>query len=155
MCNKQNGAASVQVCEGIAQNTISNVFVSRDGEDLGILGSPTKKTILSWAVKLGIKFDVLRSESKISISIPRKNKVVLQNKRLILQFTYSGKEKLRWWFLHLVPDILIQMVHCNPLIKIWIFFKPLLMTWLLVACIVLLLHIDHINRTKFQLMNNL
>jgi hypothetical protein len=68
-----------------------------------------------------MKFDVLRSESEISLSIPRKNKVVLQNKRLVLQFTYSGKEKLRWWFLPLVPDILIQMVHCNPLIKIWIF----------------------------------
>ncbi|KAL3579571.1 hypothetical protein D5086_021075 [Populus alba] len=53
------------LCEGIAQNTTGNVFVPKDGGDVEISGSPTEKAILSWALKLGMKFDALRSESKI------------------------------------------------------------------------------------------
>ncbi|CAK7323699.1 unnamed protein product [Dovyalis caffra] len=51
------------LCNGIAQNTTGNVFVPKDGGGVEISGSPTEKAILSWA--LGMKFDVLRSESKI------------------------------------------------------------------------------------------
>ncbi|KAF9675091.1 hypothetical protein SADUNF_Sadunf10G0195300 [Salix dunnii] len=62
---KLHSEAVSLLCEGIAQNTTGNVFVPKDGGDIEISGSPTEKAILSWAVKLGLKFDVLRSESKI------------------------------------------------------------------------------------------
>ncbi|XP_039142394.1 calcium-transporting ATPase 5, plasma membrane-type-like [Dioscorea cayenensis subsp. rotundata] len=51
--------------EGIAQNTTGNVFVPEDGGAVEVTGSPTEKAILSWGVKLGMKFDVARSESSI------------------------------------------------------------------------------------------
>lgn len=50
--------------EGIAQNTSGNVFEPEGGE-VEISGSPTEKAILSWAVKLGMKFNAIRSESTI------------------------------------------------------------------------------------------
>ncbi|KAG5237965.1 hypothetical protein OIU76_012782 [Salix suchowensis] len=62
---KLHSEAVSLLCEGIAQNTTGNVFVPKDGGDIEISGSPTEKAILSWGVKLGLKFDVLRSESKI------------------------------------------------------------------------------------------
>ncbi|KAI9387952.1 hypothetical protein POPTR_010G250800v4 [Populus trichocarpa] len=62
---KLHSEVSSLLCEGIAQNTTGNVFVPKDGGDVEISGSPTEKAILSWAVKLGMKFDALRSESKI------------------------------------------------------------------------------------------
>lgn len=49
--------------EGIAQNTTGNVFVPKDGGAVEVSGSPTEKAILSWAVKLGMKFDRVRSET--------------------------------------------------------------------------------------------
>lgn len=51
--------------EGIAQNTTGNVFLSKDGVSVEVSGSPTEKAILSWAVKLGMNFDLARSESMI------------------------------------------------------------------------------------------
>ncbi|TYJ15285.1 hypothetical protein E1A91_A10G174200v1 [Gossypium mustelinum] len=51
--------------EGVAQSTMGNVFVSKDGGDVEISGSPTEKAILSWAIELGMKFDAIRSESTI------------------------------------------------------------------------------------------
>ncbi|KAK6263940.1 hypothetical protein SCA6_019374 [Theobroma cacao] len=51
--------------EGVAQNSTGNVFVPKDGGDVEISGSPTEKAILSWAVKLGMKYDVIRSESTV------------------------------------------------------------------------------------------
>ncbi|CAI0442210.1 unnamed protein product [Linum tenue] len=53
------------LCEGVAQNTTGNVFVPKTGEAVEVTGSPTEKAILSWAVKLGMKFDTIRSESKV------------------------------------------------------------------------------------------
>ncbi|KAF5451906.1 hypothetical protein F2P56_026962 [Juglans regia] len=50
--------------EGIAQNTTGNVFISKDG-NTEVTGSPTEKAILSWAIMLGMKFDVVRSESAV------------------------------------------------------------------------------------------
>ncbi|KAF5206860.1 Calcium-transporting ATPase 10, plasma membrane-type [Thalictrum thalictroides] len=50
--------------EGIAQNSTGSVFTSEGGE-VEISGSPTEKAILSWGVKLGMKFDVARSEASI------------------------------------------------------------------------------------------
>ncbi|KAL2578333.1 hypothetical protein AAZV13_15G001100 [Glycine max] len=51
--------------EGIAQNTTGNVFVPKDGGEVEVSGSPTEKAILSWAVKLGMNFDLIRSNSTI------------------------------------------------------------------------------------------
>ncbi|KAK8296381.1 hypothetical protein V6Z12_D05G121200 [Gossypium hirsutum] len=51
--------------EGVAQNSTGSVFVPKDGGNIEISGSPTEKAILSWAVKLGMKFDIIRSDSKI------------------------------------------------------------------------------------------
>ncbi|XP_022149628.1 calcium-transporting ATPase 9, plasma membrane-type isoform X2 [Momordica charantia] len=51
--------------EGGAQNSTGNVFVAKDGGSIEVSGSPTEKAILSWAVKLGMKFDVVKSESKV------------------------------------------------------------------------------------------
>ncbi|XP_057770087.1 calcium-transporting ATPase 9, plasma membrane-type-like isoform X2 [Salvia miltiorrhiza] len=48
--------------EGLAQNTSGSVFLSKDGE-IEVSGSPTEKAILQWGVKLGMKFDIVRSES--------------------------------------------------------------------------------------------
>ncbi|KAK3411184.1 hypothetical protein EUGRSUZ_J03161 [Eucalyptus grandis] len=56
--------------EGVAQNTQGNVFVPKGGEDVEISGSPTEKAILLWAVKLGMKFDVSRSESTVLHVVP-------------------------------------------------------------------------------------
>ncbi|PSS18180.1 Calcium-transporting ATPase [Actinidia chinensis var. chinensis] len=49
----------------IAQNTSGSVFPSKDGGDIEVSGSPTEKAILHWGVKLGMKFDVIRSESEV------------------------------------------------------------------------------------------
>ncbi|XP_027344579.1 calcium-transporting ATPase 9, plasma membrane-type isoform X5 [Abrus precatorius] len=51
--------------EGIAQNTTGNVFVPKDSGETEVSGSPTEKAILSWAVKLGMNFDVIRSNSTV------------------------------------------------------------------------------------------
>ncbi|XVF23215.1 hypothetical protein REPUB_Repub13aG0017800 [Reevesia pubescens] len=56
--------------EGVAQNSTGNVFVPKDGGDVEISGSPTEKAILSWAVKMGMKCDVIRSESTILYVFP-------------------------------------------------------------------------------------
>ncbi|KAA3489445.1 calcium-transporting ATPase 9, plasma membrane-type isoform X2 [Gossypium australe] len=56
--------------EGVAQNCTGNVFVPKDGGNIEISGSPTEKAILSWAVKLGMKFDIIRSDSKILHVLP-------------------------------------------------------------------------------------
>lgn len=51
--------------EGIAQNSTGNVFAPKDGGAVEVSGSPTEKAILSWAVKLGMKFDRVRSETTV------------------------------------------------------------------------------------------
>ncbi|XP_061339583.1 calcium-transporting ATPase 9, plasma membrane-type-like [Gastrolobium bilobum] len=53
------------ITEGIAQNTSGNVFVPKDGGEAEVSGSPTEKAILSWAMKLGMNFDLIRSNSKV------------------------------------------------------------------------------------------
>ncbi|KAL9254289.1 Calcium-transporting ATPase 9, plasma membrane-type-like protein [Drosera capensis] len=49
--------------EGIAVNTTGSVFPEKDGGNVEVSGSPTEKAILSWGVKLGMKFDAVRSEA--------------------------------------------------------------------------------------------
>ncbi|CAK8535562.1 unnamed protein product [Lathyrus sativus] len=51
--------------EGIAQNTTGNIFVPKDGGETEVSGSPTEKAILSWATKLGMNFELIRSSSKV------------------------------------------------------------------------------------------
>ncbi|KAM1010753.1 calcium-transporting ATPase 9, plasma membrane-type-like isoform X2 [Malus sylvestris] len=55
---------STLLSEGVAHNTTGNVFEPTGGE-VEISGSPTEKAILSWAFKLGMKFDVIRLESTV------------------------------------------------------------------------------------------
>ncbi|XP_059302945.1 calcium-transporting ATPase 9, plasma membrane-type isoform X2 [Lycium ferocissimum] len=58
-----HSAVSSLLDEGITQNTSGSVFTSKDGKGIEVSGSPTEKAILSWGVKIGMKFDVVRSES--------------------------------------------------------------------------------------------
>ncbi|XP_058179200.1 calcium-transporting ATPase 9, plasma membrane-type [Rhododendron vialii] len=51
--------------EGIAQNTSGSVFPSKGGGDMEVSGSPTEKAILHWGIKLGMNFNVIRSESTV------------------------------------------------------------------------------------------
>ncbi|KAF3623805.1 Calcium-transporting ATPase 9, plasma membrane-type [Capsicum annuum] len=60
-----HSAVSSLLNEGITQNTSGSVFTSKDGKGIEVSGSPTEKAILSWGVKIGMKFDVVRSESII------------------------------------------------------------------------------------------
>ncbi|KAM1016509.1 hypothetical protein ACFX13_046937 [Malus domestica] len=55
---------STLLSEGVAHNTTGNVFEPTGGK-VEISGSPTEKAILSWAFKLGMKFDVIRLESTV------------------------------------------------------------------------------------------
>ncbi|XP_042400097.1 calcium-transporting ATPase 5, plasma membrane-type-like [Zingiber officinale] len=56
--------------EGIAQNTTGNVFEPEDGGIVEVTGSPTEKAILSWGIKLGMKFDLVRKSSSILHAVP-------------------------------------------------------------------------------------
>ncbi|KAM1016510.1 hypothetical protein ACFX13_046937 [Malus domestica] len=56
---------STLLSEGVAHNTTGNVFEPTQGGKVEISGSPTEKAILSWAFKLGMKFDVIRLESTV------------------------------------------------------------------------------------------
>ncbi|KAF8035514.1 hypothetical protein BT93_C1516 [Corymbia citriodora subsp. variegata] len=51
--------------ESIAQNTNGSIFTPEGGKDVEISGSPTEKAILSWGLKLGMNFEVTRSQSSI------------------------------------------------------------------------------------------
>ncbi|XP_024969882.1 calcium-transporting ATPase 9, plasma membrane-type [Cynara cardunculus var. scolymus] len=51
--------------EGIAQNTSGSVFSSKDGACIEVSGSPTEKALLQWGVKIGMNFDVVRSQSTL------------------------------------------------------------------------------------------
>ncbi|KAJ6808296.1 calcium-transporting ATPase 8, plasma membrane-type-like [Iris pallida] len=58
--------ASSLIIEGIAQNTTGgNVFQPEGDGAIEVTGSPTEKAILSWGVKLGMRFDEERSKSSI------------------------------------------------------------------------------------------
>nr|CAD1825540.1 unnamed protein product [Ananas comosus var. bracteatus] len=60
-----SAAASSVVIEGIAQNTTGSVFEPEDGGATEVTGSPTEKAILSWGIKMGMKFSDVRSKSSI------------------------------------------------------------------------------------------
>nr|XP_019708081.2 calcium-transporting ATPase 5, plasma membrane-type [Elaeis guineensis] len=62
---KQLRNISPLLIEGLAQNTTGDVFEPEDGGAIEVSGSPTEKAILSWGVKLGMKFNDVRSKSSI------------------------------------------------------------------------------------------
>ncbi|KAG0463127.1 hypothetical protein HPP92_021603 [Vanilla planifolia] len=51
--------------EAIAQNTTGNVYEPEDDGPVEVTGSPTEKAILSWGIKLGMKFNNARSKGSI------------------------------------------------------------------------------------------
>ncbi|TQD75261.1 hypothetical protein C1H46_039203 [Malus baccata] len=51
--------------EGIAFNTNGSVYMPETGGDIEVSGSPTEKAILQLGIKLGMNFDVIRSESSL------------------------------------------------------------------------------------------
>ncbi|XP_058068102.1 calcium-transporting ATPase 5, plasma membrane-type-like isoform X2 [Magnolia sinica] len=51
--------------EGISHNTTGNVFAPENGGAEEVTGSPTEKAILSWGVKLKMKFDEERSKTSV------------------------------------------------------------------------------------------
>ncbi|GLT54289.1 hypothetical protein SLA2020_275000 [Shorea laevis] len=60
----QNQMTVVEAYVG-ERNTTGNVFVPKGGGEMEVSGSPTEKAILCWAVKLGMNFDLVRSESVV------------------------------------------------------------------------------------------
>ncbi|GKV00338.1 hypothetical protein SLEP1_g13042 [Rubroshorea leprosula] len=56
--------------EGIVQNSNGSVFTPEGDGDVEVSGSPTEKAILNWGIKLGMKFDAVRSESSIIHVVP-------------------------------------------------------------------------------------
>ncbi|KAJ1272648.1 hypothetical protein BS78_06G219400 [Paspalum vaginatum] len=53
------------IVEGIAQNTSGSIFEPEGSQEPEVTGSPTEKAILSWGLKLGMKFNEIRSKSSI------------------------------------------------------------------------------------------
>ncbi|CAN0910763.1 Calcium-transporting ATPase 8, plasma membrane-type [Linum grandiflorum] len=65
-----SGTVCSLIIEGVAQNSNGSVFVPESvtlqgGGDVEVSGSPTEKAILSWALKLGMNFEAVRSESTL------------------------------------------------------------------------------------------
>ncbi|XP_062226645.1 calcium-transporting ATPase 5, plasma membrane-type-like isoform X2 [Phragmites australis] len=65
--NSQTLSANVTslIVEGIAQNTSGSIFEPEGGQEPEVTGSPTEKAMLSWGLKLGMKFNETRSKSSI------------------------------------------------------------------------------------------
>ncbi|TVU15854.1 hypothetical protein EJB05_39395 [Eragrostis curvula] len=53
------------IVEGIAQNTSGSIFEPEGGQEPEVTGSPTEKAILSWGLKIGMRFNETRSKSSI------------------------------------------------------------------------------------------
>ncbi|GMH16066.1 hypothetical protein Nepgr_017907 [Nepenthes gracilis] len=61
--SQMQGELSSLLIEGIAVNTTGSVFLAKNGGNVEVSGSPTEKAILSWGIKLGLKFEAVRSEA--------------------------------------------------------------------------------------------
>ncbi|XP_020593782.1 calcium-transporting ATPase 8, plasma membrane-type-like [Phalaenopsis equestris] len=57
-------SVSSLLIEGISQNTTGSVYEPENGTP-EVTGTPTEKAILSWGIKLGMKFDDARSKTSI------------------------------------------------------------------------------------------
>ncbi|KAH7306631.1 hypothetical protein KP509_22G023000 [Ceratopteris richardii] len=51
--------------EGIVQNTSGSVFLSEEGGEPEVTGSPTEKAALNWGLKLDVDYAAIKSQSKI------------------------------------------------------------------------------------------
>ncbi|KAK1316267.1 Calcium-transporting ATPase 9, plasma membrane-type [Acorus calamus] len=85
--------------EGIAQNTTGSVFMSEDGKAVEVTGSPTEKAILSWGVKLGMKFDDVRSRSSVLHVFPfnsekKRGGVALRLEDSVVHIHWKGAAEL-------------------------------------------------------------
>uniref|UniRef100_A0A0D9W937 Calcium-transporting ATPase n=1 Tax=Leersia perrieri TaxID=77586 RepID=A0A0D9W937_9ORYZ len=60
-----SATVSSLIIEGIAQNTSGSIFEPENGKDPEVTGSPTEKAILSWGLKLGMRFNDTRAKSSI------------------------------------------------------------------------------------------
>ncbi|KAF0894161.1 hypothetical protein E2562_034893 [Oryza meyeriana var. granulata] len=60
-----SATVSSLIIEGIAQNTSGSIFELENGQDPEVTGSPTEKAILSWGLKLGMRFNDTRAKSSI------------------------------------------------------------------------------------------
>ncbi|CAH1432573.1 unnamed protein product [Lactuca virosa] len=56
--------------ESVAHNTTGSVFFPEGGQEVEVSGSPTEKAILQWGIKLGMNFDVVRSECSVIHASP-------------------------------------------------------------------------------------
>ncbi|RVW83723.1 Calcium-transporting ATPase 9, plasma membrane-type [Vitis vinifera] len=115
----------------------------------GISGSPTEKAILAWAVKLGMKFDVIREDPQFSMfSLSTQRKREGDNK---VHIHWKGAAEM---VLGSCTEYLDSMVVCSPWVKIRSSSVKLLIKWLQAACAVLQLHTEHLTWTKCQLMRS-
>ncbi|KAJ7555675.1 hypothetical protein O6H91_05G050000 [Diphasiastrum complanatum] len=53
------------IMDGIAHNCNASVYFPKDGGDAEVTGSPTERALLSWGLKVGLDFDVVRTKSTI------------------------------------------------------------------------------------------
>ncbi|KAJ8628903.1 hypothetical protein MRB53_022226 [Persea americana] len=108
--------------EGIAQNTTGSVFTPEDGGAKEVTGSPTEKAILSWAIKLGMMFDNVRSKSKILHVIPfnsekKRGGVAVQSGESEVHIYWKGAAEIvlasctKW----LDSDGLVQLMDRNQM----------------------------------------
>ncbi|KAJ3704608.1 hypothetical protein LUZ61_008313 [Rhynchospora tenuis] len=65
-----SATVSSLLIEGIAQNTTGSVFEPEDGGAAEVTGSPTEKAVLSWGIKLGMKFSEARTKSSVLHVLP-------------------------------------------------------------------------------------
>lgn len=65
-----SSVVSSLLIEGVAHNTTGDVFEPQDDRVIEVSGSPTEKAILSWAMKLGMKFADVRSKSSVLSLFP-------------------------------------------------------------------------------------
>ncbi|CAN6459049.1 unnamed protein product [Victoria cruziana] len=90
--------ASSLLTEGIAQNTTGSVYISEDGQ-VEVTGSPTEKAILYWGLKLGMRFEDLRSQSSVVQVFPfnsekKRGGVALQLSETHIHIHWKGAAEL-------------------------------------------------------------
>ncbi|KAG5413158.1 hypothetical protein IGI04_000725 [Brassica rapa subsp. trilocularis] len=95
-------AFTCKLVEGIAHNTTGSVFLSESGE-IQVSGSPTERAILNWAIKLGMNFDALRSESSAIHFFPFNSEqkrggvaVKSYSNKVLIQFQPDSSVHVHW-----------------------------------------------------------
>ncbi|XP_029121603.1 calcium-transporting ATPase 5, plasma membrane-type [Elaeis guineensis] len=108
--------------EGIAQNTTGDVFEPEDGGAMEVTGSPTEKAILSWGVKLGMKFNDVRSKSSILHVFPFNSEkkrggvaIQLPDSRVHIHWKGAAELVLACCSNWLAPDGSVQPITSNKM----------------------------------------